>query len=98
MKFYLSLSPLSIETLSQMFLLMSLGRDKDGPYSDGSAQNLVPWVSLQQEQKHATSGCSSVSVSESMAWAGRGWEISLEAHSSGRGCRGGCQVRVLGRQ
>ena len=69
--------------LSQMFLLMSLGRDKDGPISDESAQNLVPWVSLQQEHKHqpwaSSLSCSSALVPEWTAWAGRGWEISLEA-------------------
>ena len=69
--------------LSQMFLLMSLGWDKDGPISDGSAQNLVPWVSLQQEHKHqpwaSSLSCSSALVPEWTAWAGRGWEISLEA-------------------
>ena len=52
--------------------------------------SMQPWAS--------SLSCSSVLVPEPTAWAGRDWEISLEAHSSDRGCRGGRQVGVLGRQ
>lgn len=59
-------------------------RTKMCPISDGSAQNLAPWVSLQQEHKHQpwvpSLSCSSrFGAGAKRHGQGRGWEISLGA-------------------